>query len=104
MGDRPPVRFVPPPLTALEERLGDFVVRTLLPRSRKLATQIAARDVIGDEACGVPVSRELFPRNPAGQARLADPRELVLPLLANVGLDLSLQPDEMTKELVVTAP
>src|SRR5262245_59118292 len=101
MRDRPPVRLILSPIAARKEHVCDFVIRTLLPRSRKLAAQIAARDVVSDEACRVTIAREFFPRNPAGQARLADSRELIFPLLANVGLDLTLQPDEMSKELVV---
>jgi hypothetical protein len=57
---------------------------------------------ISDEARRVAIAREIFPRNPAGQTGLADPRELIFTLLADVGPDLSLKPDEMAEEFVIT--
>src|SRR5215831_7718862 len=104
MCDRPPVRFILTPLASRKEHVGDLIVRSLLPRSRKLAPQIAAGDVVSDKACRVAIGREIFPRNPASQTGLTDPRELIFTLFAGVGPDLSLQPDEMPEKFVITTP
>lgn len=50
MSDGPPVSMLLVTLTAVEEHIGDLVVRTLLSRDGEFAAQVRARDEVCYEA------------------------------------------------------